>query len=60
MFHLPKGRTEEFAIFRACERFGILPPLVELKWEDCSSWIQAMLIAYDQIRCIEEIDNAFH
>lgn len=58
--HLPKGRTEDYAIFRTCERFGIRPPLVESAWEDCSSWAQAMLIAYSQIRDIEDVDNAIN
>jgi len=50
---MPKYRTEKYAIWRACERWKILPPGVKNSWDDNSSWIQANLIAFDQIRQIE-------
>lgn len=38
-----------YAIWQACERFGILPPGVKPKWEDNDSWTQALLLAYNQV-----------
>ena len=52
---MPDGRTGDYAIWRACERFGILPPGVREKWEDTNVWSQAMLVAFNQIRNIEEV-----
>jgi hypothetical protein len=45
----------DYAEWRACERFGILPPGVQPRWEDNHDWIQALLIAYSQIRSQEEV-----
>jgi hypothetical protein len=36
---------------------NIRPPNVEDSWDKCNVWIQAMLIAYSQIRGIEEQEN---
>lgn len=41
-------------IFRACERFKILPPDVQSRWEDNDDWTQELLLAYEQGREIEE------
>jgi hypothetical protein len=51
---IPEGRTQDYAIWRACERFGVLPPGLRKHYDDLPPWFQAMLIAYDQIRQIEE------
>lgn len=44
----------EYAIWRACERFGIRPPGVREHYDDMSVSAKAMLISYDQIRQIED------
>lgn len=47
-----------YAEFRACERAGIPFPGVGHKaWDDLDWWTQLMLVAYDQIRQIEELDE---
>lgn len=51
---MPEGRSMEYAIWRACERFGIRPPGTTVSWEDCNVMVQAALLSYDQIRQIEE------
>jgi hypothetical protein len=43
--------------WRACERFGIIPSGVKRDWDENPAWIQALLMAYDQVRAIE-IDDA--
>lgn len=32
----------------------IKPPGIQRSWEDCDLWTQALILAYDQIRSIEE------
>ena len=54
---LPKGRSEDYAIWRACERHGIKPPNVEVTWTDCDVNAKAELIAYNQIRELEENES---
>jgi len=54
---LPKYRTEDYAIWNACERFDILPPNCKRSWNDCDVWCQSSLIGYNQIRCIEEAES---
>jgi hypothetical protein len=44
----------DYAIWRACERLGILPPGVESRWEDMSAWEQAYALGYHHIRDYEE------
>lgn len=39
-----------YAIWFACERFGLLPPDVKQSWNDNTIWTQALLISYSQIR----------
>lgn len=51
---MPDGRTTKFAIWRACERFRMLPPGVKERFDDCTAVAQAELIAFDQIRTIED------
>ena len=48
------NRTELFAIWRACQRFRILPPGVEPRWEDCNTMTQAHLLAFDQLQSHDE------
>lgn len=50
---LPKFRTMEYTVFRACERMGVLPPGVKSSWDDCNWWVQAQLVGYEQIRQME-------
>lgn len=52
--NLPKWRTEKYAIWLACERFRILPPDVKASWDENNVFNQAELIAWSQIREIEE------
>lgn len=42
----------EFAVWEACERFGIRPPGIKLSWDEMSEDVisQSLLIAYNQIR----------
>lgn len=51
---MPDGRTEIYAIWRACERFGVCPPNVKQKWEDMDVETRSTLIAYNQIRESED------
>ena len=51
---MPKYRTEKYAVWRACERWHMKPPGVENGWDETHPWFQAHLIAYDQIRQIED------
>lgn len=53
---VPKGRTVAYAVFRACERFGILPPTIKPDWDEMTSDQQALLIAYNQVREHEEVE----
>jgi len=43
-------------MFRACERFGVRPPGIKQSWEEMDCFSQADLIAYDEIRAIEETE----
>ena len=47
---MPDGRSELYAIWRACERLQLSPPDLEKSWTKNSSWMQALCIAYSQIR----------
>jgi ABC-type nitrate/sulfonate/bicarbonate transport system substrate-binding protein len=42
--------------WRACERFGIVPANVKREWDENPAWVQALLMAYDQVRAIETQD----
>lgn len=44
-------------IWRACERFKLVPPGVKTKWDDNEPWNQALLLAYEEVRNIEEADE---
>ena len=41
----------------ACERLGILPPDTKLHFNDNDIWVQCQIIAYGQIRDIEESEQ---
>lgn len=43
-----------YAKWRACERVGIRAPCVKSRWEDNDILTQAEILAYSQIRDIEE------
>lgn len=51
---LPKGRDVLYAKWKACERFGIIPPEMGSKWDEMDIWQRALLIAYNQVRDYEE------
>ncbi len=57
MTNLPKWRTEKYAIWRACERFGILPEYVQSRWENNTMIEQADILSYSYIRQIEEAEQ---
>lgn len=44
-----------YAIWRACERFRILPPGLSETWEALDVWSQAQLLAFDQVREMEDM-----
>ncbi len=50
----PEFRTQEFAIWRACERLRIRPPNIENNWNSNHVWSQAQILAYHRIRDYEE------
>lgn len=52
---LPDFRTQEYAEWKCCERFGVRPPGVAAAWEECDTETRALMLAYSQIR--EEEDN---
>jgi hypothetical protein len=56
---VPTFRTEGYVIWRACERFGMLPPGVEPSWDDNTAATQARLITYSQTRDHEEAAMAY-
>lgn len=53
---LPKGRSHVYADWRACERFSILPPGISATWEENNWWSRLLLVAYDQIRQMEDAE----
>ena len=54
---MPDGRTELYAIYNACERFGILPPNVKPRWDDNETEDKANLLVYSQIRNLEHTEE---
>lgn len=44
-------------IWRVCERFGIFPPDIKKKFKDNSVWQQAQLLAYENIREMEDAES---
>ena len=53
---MPRGRTSDYIIWKACERFNLIPPGVKKEWDNCSVLAQAMLLGYDDIRNREEME----
>lgn len=51
---MPDGRTGRYSLWRACERFGILPPEIRKNFKANSNYNQASLLAYSTIRQAEE------
>jgi hypothetical protein len=47
---MPPSRTVKYSIWRSCERFKLDPR----NWDELDIAFQADLIAYDQIRQVEE------
>jgi len=45
-------------IWRISERFNMRPPKIKNTFYNCSTWDQAMLLAYGQIRDYEEMEVA--
>ena len=54
---LPDVRTHQYAEWRVCERFNIRPPRVKPCWDDNDVETKMLLIAYNQIRQIEEAQS---
>lgn len=54
--NVPQGRTGDYAIWRACERLGMLPPGVKSDWDANEPWTKALIIAYSQIREYEDAE----
>jgi hypothetical protein len=55
---LPPYRTALYAEYKAAERFGMLPPgIPSSKWDDLDWWQRSMLMSYDEIRTIEEVNE---
>ena len=46
-----------YSIWRACERFGLIPDDIHTRWSDNSVEAQANLLAYDEIRGHEEFEK---
>lgn len=44
--------------WRSCERFNMIPPDIEKTFENNTSWQQAQILAYENIREMEELDIA--
>lgn len=42
-------------VWKACERFGVLPPGVKENFDENLPLIQARLITYEQVREIESV-----
>lgn len=42
-----------YHVWRACERFGMIPAGIKREWDDNTEWGKTLLIAYDQVRTIE-------
>ena len=53
---MPDGRTGKYMLWRAHERFGVLPPGIRGDDTNCD-WQQAELLSYQQIRFIEEAEQ---
>lgn len=55
---MQRYRTEKYCIWRACERFGILPPgLKNRQFDKLDIISKRNLIAYDQVRSLEGINE---
>lgn len=51
---MPSGRTNLYATYRACERFNLQPPNVKAAWDDNTNCVKSLLLAYSQIRDVED------
>lgn len=43
-------------MWSACARFGVKPPGVKDRWEDCDVQTQARLIAFDQLANHDDVE----
>lgn len=43
-----------YATYRACERFNLQPPNVKAAWDDNTNCVKSLLLAYSQIRDVED------
>ncbi len=50
-------RTGLYLVFRACERFGLLPPGMHREWDELPNWQKQLLIGFEQIREREEAER---
>ena len=53
---MPKYRSGMYTVWRSCERLGIQPSNVASDFDDCDPWTQCLIMAYGQIRDIEEAE----
>lgn len=56
-YKIPEGRTEEYWIWRACERFKIKPPGIKDNWNDIDYWTQIMMIEFERGREYEDVPH---
>lgn len=54
---MPSGRTVQYAMWKACERLRLRPKDVKEEWEDNTPYVQSLLIAYSQIRDVEDAEK---
>lgn len=47
----------DYAKWRACERWGILPPDMIDNWDGMNNWQRAKIISYNQVRQYEDQDE---
>ncbi len=43
----------EYIEWRACERWGLIPRNIKTPFEENTPWMQAKIVAYEQIRQAE-------
>lgn len=54
---MPKYRTQRYAVWKACERLGVLPPDIKGSWDENNIVSQAAILAYERIRSNEEVPD---
>lgn len=54
---MPKGRTQKYAVWKACERLHLLPPGVKPSWDENDTETRELIIGYDHIRGLEDAEH---